>query len=123
MTKFSDYQEQSERTMRLISVDCTDEVARKTHRNLFLAYAGLGLAGEAGEVVEILKKVTYHDHPLDSESQLNIKKELGDVLWYIAYICSILGIDMADVATANIEKLKLRYPDGFSSEASINRKV
>ena len=85
-----------------------------------LAIAGLGLAGEAGEVVDYLKKVVGHGHKLDKDK---LVKELGDVLWYVAEICSEINADMSDVAQQNIDKLKARYPDGFSSERSINRAV
>ena len=85
-----------------------------------LAIAGLGLAGEAGEVVDYLKKVVGHGHKLDRDK---LVKELGDVLWYVAEICSAINADMSDVAQQNIDKLKARYPDGFSSERSINRAV
>ena len=85
-----------------------------------LAIAGLGLAGEAGEVVDYLKKVVGHGHKLDKDK---LVKELGDVLWYVAEICSAINADMSDVAQQNIDKLKARYPDGFSSERSINREV
>ena len=85
-----------------------------------LAIAGLGLAGEAGEVVDYLKKVVGHGHKLDKDK---LVKELGDVLWYVAEICSAINADMSDVAQQNIDKLKARYPDGFSSERSINRAV
>ena len=85
-----------------------------------LAIAGLGLAGEAGEVVDYLKKVVGHGHKLDRDK---LVKELGDVLWYVAEICSAINADMSDVAQQNIDKLKDRYPDGFSSERSINRAV
>jgi NTP pyrophosphatase (non-canonical NTP hydrolase) len=85
-----------------------------------LAIAGLGLAGEAGEVVDYLKKVVGHGHKLDKDK---LVKELGDVLWYVAEICSAINADMSDVAQQNIDKLKARYPDGFSRERSINRAV
>lgn len=83
-----------------------------------LAIAGLGLAGEAGEVVDYLKKVVGHGHKMDKDK---LVKELGDVLWYVAEICSAIKVDMGDVAQKNIDKLKKRYPDGFTSERSINR--
>lgn len=78
----------------------------------------LGLAGEAGEVVEHVKKHLGHGHKLDVEK---VAKELGDVLWYVATLCDALGLDMGNVASANIEKLKARYPEGFSAAASIHR--
>jgi NTP pyrophosphatase (non-canonical NTP hydrolase) len=82
------------------------------------AIAAMGLAGEAGEVVDYLKKVLGHGHPLDQDK---VVKELGDVLWYVAEICSVLQLDMEEVAEANVKKLKKRYPDGFSKERSVNR--
>lgn len=84
-----------------------------------LEMAALGLMGEAGEVAEIIKKYRFHGHKLDIE---NFIKELGDVLWYIAALCTMFGVPLSEVAEANIEKLKERYPEGFSHEASINRK-
>jgi len=84
-----------------------------------LNLSAMGLAGEAGEFVDLVKKHLFHGHPLDVGKA---KKELGDVLWYVAFAASALGFDLSDVAEANIAKLKARYPDGFSSEASLNRK-
>lgn len=80
---------------------------------------GLGISGEAGEVSDIIKKSVFHGHELD---YTKIKKELGDVLWYIATIADVLHITLDEVAEVNIAKLKERYPEGFSVEASINRK-
>ncbi|HQR07023.1 MAG TPA: nucleoside triphosphate pyrophosphohydrolase family protein [Gemmatales bacterium] len=84
-----------------------------------LAWNALGLTGEAGEVADEIKKVIGHGHELNKDK---LKKELGDVLWYIAALCNDLGLAMGDVAQANIDKLKERYPDGFSQEKSKNRK-
>lgn len=80
--------------------------------------AALGLAGESGEIADHIKKVDYHGHPLDAQY---IAKELGDILWYCAQMCEAFGWDMSDVANANVQKLHNRYPEGFSSERSINR--
>ena len=78
----------------------------------------LGLAGESGEVLDIIKKALYQGHKMDIEK---IAEELGDVLWYIAEICAALGVDMDEVAERNIAKLMTRYPDGFDEERSIHR--
>ena|SRR5699024_3431381 len=83
-----------------------------------LAVAGLGLAGEAGEAGELIKKFLGHGHELDKDE---LEKELGDVLWYIAEICAIVNMDMEEVARKNIGKLYKRYPKGFEVEKSINR--
>ncbi|NLJ84759.1 MAG: nucleoside triphosphate pyrophosphohydrolase family protein [Halanaerobiaceae bacterium] len=79
----------------------------------------MGLNGESGEAIDVLKKHKFQGHSLDRNK---IIEELGDVLWYIAETCEGLGVPMEKVAGFNIEKLKNRYPDGFSSERSINRK-
>lgn len=81
---------------------------------------GLGLCGESGEVADIIKKHTFQGHPLDKE---RIKKELGDVAWYMAVLADVLGFSLSDVLETNVEKLRKRYPDGFSTERSINRKT
>ena len=83
-----------------------------------LINAALGISGEAGECTDIVKKYVYHGHTLDSDE---LKKELGDVMWYIALFCDKLGTTMEDVAIGNISKLAKRYPDGFSEFNSINR--
>ena len=95
------------------------KLAMRTAGKADLACAGLGLTGEAGEVAYIIKKHLYHGHKLDVDA---IKKEIGDCCWYAALTCEILGIDFNEIAQINIDKLKKRYPDGFSEEASINRK-
>ena len=79
----------------------------------------MGLNGESGEVIDLVKKHLFHYHDLDKEK---IIKELGDVLWYIAEVCTSLDIDMSEVMEKNIDKLSKRYKDGFSKEASVNRK-
>jgi NTP pyrophosphatase (non-canonical NTP hydrolase) len=83
------------------------------------AVLSMGLAGEAGEVVDYLKKVVGHDHPLDKDV---LKKELGDVLWYVAALCDQHEISMGDVAQANVDKLMARYPEGFSTDDSLSRR-
>lgn len=78
----------------------------------------MGLNGEAGECIDILKKHFYQGHELDKEKLID---ELGDVLWYIAETCEGIGVTMEEVAKRNIEKLKKRYPNGFEAERSVNR--
>lgn len=85
-----------------------------------LTNVGLGIAGEAGEVADLLKKHLHHGHDLDRDKVI---KELGDVAWYIALGCEVLDIDMESVLRINIDKLKVRYPNGFTFERSINRAV
>ena len=78
----------------------------------------MGLNGESGECIDIVKKAEFQGHNLDTDKLID---ELGDVLWYIAEICTALNVDMSEIARRNIEKLKQRYPDGFEEERSINR--
>lgn len=83
-----------------------------------LIIAALGLAGEAGEFANMVKKMTAHGHPLDVEA---LGEELGDVMWYVAEAASACGLALGDLGEENVEKLRRRYPDGFSEERSRNR--
>lgn len=78
----------------------------------------MGLCGESGEACDIVKKHLFHGHELDRDSLI---RELGDVAWYLAEAASALDINLDEVFERNIEKLKKRYPEGFSEERSINR--
>ena len=78
----------------------------------------MGLCGESGEAIDIVKKWLAQGHELDKEK---LAKELGDIAWYLAEIATALDLDLEDVFAANIEKLKKRYPQGFDSERSIHR--
>lgn len=78
----------------------------------------LGLSGEAGELNDLVKKWIFHKKPLDRE---HMKKEIGDVCWYIADICHSMGFDLGEIFQMNIDKLKARYPEGFSEQRANNR--
>ena len=78
----------------------------------------MGLCGESGETIDLVKKHLHQGHPLDKKHLL---EEVGDVAWYIAEICSALDVEMSEVLEGNIEKLKKRFPEGFSTEKSMNR--
>ena len=78
----------------------------------------MGLNGEAGECIDVVKKHLFQGHELDTVKLLD---ELGDTLWYIAQTAAGLGVDMEEVAQHNVAKLRARYPKGFDSERSINR--
>lgn len=78
----------------------------------------LGLAGETGETIDVVKKHLFHKHGLDVE---DLAKELGDILWYLSQLSLLFGISLEYVATKNIDKLTKRYPNGFDSNSSINR--
>jgi len=88
---------------------------------LALAYDGLGL-GEAGEVQGKIKKIIRDNGGyIGAESRIEIKKELGDILWYVASMCDNLGIKMEDVAQGNIEKLQGRRDRGTLHGSGDNR--
>ena len=90
----------------------------KDHKNDELNLAALGLAGEAGQFADAWKKVHYHKHNINID-QLSL--ELGDILWYIVVAAKALDLTLEDIAKLNIKKLSTRYPNGWSSEKSINR--
>lgn len=77
-----------------------------------------GLAGETGEVCDIVKKYMFQGHNLETQK---IVDELSDVLWYIALTAQSIGCSLNNIMEHNINKLKKRYPDGFEEERSINR--
>lgn len=83
-----------------------------------LINAVMGLCGESGEVIDIVKKHLAQGHELDRAA---IAKELGDVAWYLAEAAYAIGCPLEDVLAANIEKLRARYPEGFSTERSLKR--
>ena len=78
----------------------------------------MGLCGESGEAIDIVKRHLAQGHELDKEK---LKKELGDVAWYLAETAYALDIPLEEVLQGNIDKLRKRYPEGFSSERSIHR--
>ena len=78
----------------------------------------MGLCGESGEAIDIVKKWLAQGHELDKEK---LAKELGDIAWYLAETATALDLNLEDVFEANIEKLKKRYPEGFDSQRSIHR--
>ena len=78
----------------------------------------MGLCGEAGECIDLVKKHLHQGHPLDSEK---LAKELGDVAWYLAETAWALDLPLESILRGNLEKLKKRYPQGFDSEKSMNR--
>lgn len=122
--KINEYQELA---MRTNDGKCLERLYRKAYDNVIgthkenigeIVNACLGLSGEVGEVNDIVKKYIFHGHDIEIN---DLVKEISDCMWYIALMCQGLGIDMGEVARINIEKLKKRYPNGFSEQASINR--
>lgn len=78
----------------------------------------MGLSGEVGELVDLYKKAFYHGHDIDINHAI---LEMGDILYYLTWLCNLLGIDIAEVMYQNMVKLDARYHDGFSVEKSLHR--
>jgi len=108
----------------IVKLDTYQELAERTSmwagkaREDRLVYAEVALAGEVGELLNYSKKGLWHGHEMRQDLMV---EELGDIMWYIAEIASCLQVPLSDVATTNIDKLNVRYEDGFTSDASINR--
>lgn len=122
MRQIKEYVHDAMRTLALDVQDNTilpklDEVAAMTLN------ATTGLASETGEINEIIKKRYFHGHPRDEASDTHLKKEIGDLMWYVALMCYAQGFDLGEILRMNIEKLRARYPEGFSTEKSINRRL
>ena len=105
---FSDYQQKAMR-----SAHVREPGDLKTLQN-----AALGLAGESGEVADMIKKVSFQGHQLDER---HLAEEIGDILWYCALAATGLGIDLDDIAQGNVDKLMKRYPQGIDQERTIHR--
>lgn len=80
-------------------------------------HALFGMCGELGEIHSLYQKV-YQGHTLDFE---HIKKECGDLLWFVAELCTANGWKLEDIGQQNIDKLKARYPEGFDADKSLHR--
>jgi NTP pyrophosphatase (non-canonical NTP hydrolase) len=103
----NEYQEQAMRTSN-------QKLSTMEH----IINGALGLAGESGEVADLVKKWTMQGHIIDAN---HLKKELGDVCWYIAETATAIGCTLEEIMQANIDKLRERYPDGFDPEKSQHR--
>ena len=87
-----------------------------------LLTAAVGMSAEAGEFTEIVKKIVFQGKPVNNENLFHLKRELGDIMWYVAQACIGLDISIEEIVQMNFEKLKARYPEGtFSIERSENR--
>ncbi|MEO5589439.1 MAG: nucleoside triphosphate pyrophosphohydrolase family protein [Gemmatimonadaceae bacterium] len=111
----SDFDEYEELALRTASAESL--VDERTMLNA----AALGLNGEAGEIADHVKKLIFHGHPLDDATRDKIAKEIGDILWYCAMGARGIGVPLSRIAGMNVEKLKKRYPEGFSTDRSLNR--
>ena len=87
-----------------------------------LLTAAVGMSAEAGEFTEIVKKIIFQGKPVTEENLFHMKRELGDIMWYVAQACMGLNISLDDIIEMNVDKLKSRYPGGeFDVHYSENR--
>ena len=103
---------------RITQLDCTDDADVPR-----LLTAALGLTAESGEFTEIVKKIILQGKPYNNENVYHMKRELGDICWYIAQACMALDTTFDEIIEMNVDKLKARYPGGeFDVHKSENRK-
>ena len=108
ITTINEYQKAALRTVNREKLSDTE----------LLTNGVLGLSGESGECADLVKKHLFQGHELDAEKLAN---ELGDVAWYLALASYAIGYSLETVLQMNVDKLRKRYPDGFSAERSIHR--
>lgn len=101
------------------SLDIIDETSGVPPERLITA--ALGICAEGGEFTEVVKKCVFQGKPMDEHTVYHMKRELGDLCWYISQACIALDSSIEEVIYMNIEKLEARYPDGFESFRSNNR--
>lgn len=116
----NEYQDLS---MRTNDGGSTNRLLNRASTNAVIDYGGvlngcLGLSGEVGEFNDMIKKWIFHEKNIDIE---HAKKELGDVMWYVAMICHSAGWNLDEILEMNVSKLKSRYPDGFDVQRSEHR--
>ena len=88
-----------------------------------LLTAALGICAEGGEFTEVVKKIVFQGKPVNEENLFHLKRELGDIMWYIAQACMGLNVSLDEIIEMNVEKLSARYPEGaFDVYYSENRK-
>jgi NTP pyrophosphatase (non-canonical NTP hydrolase) len=104
--EIKEYQEESKRTLASLG---------STMDNIHMC---LGLQTESAELSDVFKKFIAYEKPID---WVNVKEELGDLMWYVSNMCNVNGWDLRDIMATNISKLQARYPEKFTNENAINR--
>ncbi len=132
MTKQVDTQKYTEFVDAVTSNECKNSESFSVRlRELYseglpierLLTAALGICAEGGEFTEVVKKMTFQGKPLNEENVFHMKRELGDIMWYVAQACMALDTDFNEIIEMNVDKLKSRYPGGeFDVHYSENRK-
>lgn len=105
--EITEYQEKARRTCANLDSNKEDNI-----------HMALGLVTEAGEIADVFKKKLAYNKDID---WVNVKEEVGDIMWYVANLCNINGWDLRDILDTNINKLVKRYPEKFTNEKALNR--
>ena len=108
----NEYQRNAMRTASGISTSCPENL---------LLQGVMSMSGEAGEALDIVKKIMFQGHELNEATKEHLIRELGDVLWYVATTAEALNVPLETVMQVNIDKLRARYPKRFDSERSQHR--
>lgn len=108
----NEYQRNAMRTASGISTSCPENL---------LLQGVMGMSGESGEALDIVKKIMFQGHELNEATKEHLIRELGDVLWYVATTAKALNVPLETVMQVNIDKLRARYPMAFDSERSQHR--
>ena len=132
MTKQVDTQKYTELVDAVTSISSKDSEAFSVRlRELYakglpverLLTAAVGMSAESGEFTEVVKKMIFQGKPVNEENLFHLKRELGDIMWYVAQACMALDTDFNEIIEMNVDKLKSRYPGGeFDVHFSENRK-
>jgi len=132
MTKQVDTQKYTEFVDAVTSISSKDSEAFSVRlRELYakglpverLLTAAVGMSAESGEFTEIVKKMIFQGKPVNKENLFHLKRELGDIMWYVAQACMALDTDFNEIIEMNVDKLKSRYPGSeFDVHYSENRK-
>jgi NTP pyrophosphatase (non-canonical NTP hydrolase) len=109
--KLKDYQEEASRT---------DAPLGRNYDKLHAVHMVMGMSTEVGELVDVFKKNLAYKKPID---WVNVKEEIGDLMWYIVNFCNENNLDINSILETNINKLKDRYPEKFSTDDAINRNL
>lgn len=115
----NEYQNKAMRTNNREANEKVIESIQEGNKTGQILNACLGLSGEVGELNDLLKKWIFHSKNVDRD---HLKKEIGDIMWYIALMADALGFELDAIMITNIEKLEARYPEGFDTERANNRK-
>lgn len=108
----NEYQANAMRTASGISTSCPENL---------LLQGVMGMSGESGEALDIVKKIMFQGHELNEATKEHLIRELGDVLWYVATTAEALNVPLETVMQVNIDKLRARYPKRFDAERSLHR--